>query len=125
MSTKSGQTHLSEYIDYLKGSVATTLREGAANSSIATMNTPAADRTPVDLNIVVTRAAGQTFDLYLNLRATGGGSGGAPGTGDVAALLVFPDLPPGFGVRSCQGFSTGLAVPTARSSWGSLKLSYR
>lgn len=119
------RVHLSEYIDYLKGRVVTTLREGASNSSTATMSTPAADRTPVDLNIVVTRAAGQTLDLYLVLQATGGGSGGAPGIGDVAAQLAFPDLPPGFGVRSCQGFSTGLAVPTARTSWGSLKLSYR
>ena len=41
-----------------------------------------------------------------------------------AGVLTFANLPPGYSIQSCQGY-TGTPVPVARRTWGAIKQLYR
>jgi hypothetical protein len=75
------------------------------------------------IEVPITRAPGESFAqsmstytrvLYL-------------ANGLIEAQLEFSDLPSGYAVDSCQGFQSmgDPPTPTARSSWGTLKVGYR
>ena len=74
------------------------------------------------LILTLVRSVGEPFLLTYALSANGSGSGaGAQANG----TLTFADLPPGYGVTSCQGYAAGVVVPTQAVSWGRLKSLYR
>ena len=101
---------------YAGGSV--TLREGASNTS---PSSPFPGSSTIGITIQV--SPGSSFDLYIEGGAGGGFSG--QGTAAVDAWLGFPDLPPGYLLTSCQGFTAGIPVPVRATSWGQLKNIYR
>lgn len=75
-----------------------------------------------DLSIPIQVRVGETFDLTVTSRAWGAGRFTSA---ELTGTLSFLDIPPGHWVISCQGFSTGPAVPNRVSTWGSLKVGYR
>src|SRR5262249_33847807 len=77
-----------------------------------------------DLSIPLSRLPGATFDLWMEAAATTGDAHGG-GTAGSSMTLSFPDLPPGYVIVSCQGYTTGLATPARAISWGHLKSIYR
>jgi hypothetical protein len=79
---------------------------------------------PVDrtLSVVLNHVVGDSFDLTYTLSTTGFARFGAS---NLTGVLSFTNLPPGYGIASCQGFSTGVVVPTRPASWGTLKIHYR
>lgn len=94
------------------------IREGASNAS--PLATPGG---PSTVGITITAPPGASFDLYMDGRASGGYL--QTGVADVNVWLSFPDLPPGFLLTSCQGFTAGVPVPVRATSWGRLKTVYR
>jgi hypothetical protein len=76
-----------------------------------------------DLSVTITAAAGSTFDLRMDLHVEGTRVWGT--YAGASASLSFPDLPLGYNVTSCQGFSALPIVAASRGSWGSLKARYR
>jgi hypothetical protein len=91
-----------------------TIREGDSNTSRGSK--PA----PFDtVWVTITRSPGNSFDLYV------GASTGGTGFGTLSASLSFPDLPPGYGVQSCQGFFAGTPVQARVTNWGRLRARYR
>jgi hypothetical protein len=71
------------------------------------------------LEIPLTHAVNEPFDLTMALHSQGGFS-----TGILDAKLSFI-MPDGYAIVSCQGFAGSGATPVAASSWGKLKLRYR
>ena len=72
---------------------------------------------PLTLPLVV--AVGVPFEVRWQVRGTAGANNGE----ESFAFFSF-DLPPGYAIESCQGYSTG-AVPAERTSWGNVKDRYR
>lgn len=102
------------------------IREGASNSASSEEATPVdCGETVVDLDVNITRAPGETFDLYLTAQARADLAAGIPGEGVAFMTLSFPGLPAGFSVVSCQGFSAGQPVAAQPTTWGTLKAIYR
>ncbi len=112
----SAVIHVDTYV-FGFGSGGATIREGASNTS---PNGSVIGGGSITVGITVTVLSGSSFDLYLE-----GGAGGAGGGASMGALLEFPDLPPGYVLQSCQGFSTIGAVPARPLTWGHLKTLYR
>lgn len=75
------------------------------------------------VSVPIQVSPGSPFDLYVEGYAFGGGGGS--GGASVGAWLSFPDLPPGYLLTSCQGFTAGIPVPVRATSWGRLKTVYR
>lgn len=118
--TFTAQGHLA--VDYVcpGGYAYGAIQEGASNLASASWNLECSQHV-VDLRIAITRAVGTTFGLSLLLNAQGHNGGRAT----MSESLSFPDLPPGYAITSCQGFSTVRAVPVRSRSWGTLKTHYR
>lgn len=84
-----------------------------------------------DLLVPMTRAVGEPFALRMQVNAEG--TPQPDNARDVSysryasavGYLAFPDLPAGYRVSSCQGYSGNVVVPAARTSWGQLKTHYR
>jgi len=74
------------------------------------------------LALDVPAVSGQPFSLQFRVLVA---AGGFNGDGFVGANFSFSGLPPGSAVVSCNGYDSGQAVPTKRSSWGALKSHYR
>jgi len=70
----------------------------------------------------ITMVAGTPVVIDFRLRGarSPGGSHGSSGDG----VISFSDLPPGAGIRSCQGYA-GAPTPARPMSWGALKTIYR
>lgn len=75
-----------------------------------------------DVSMPLTVTAGQLFPLTFTQSAS---AIGTMYNGFVTASFAFTGLPPGASVISCNGYTSGSAVPTRRSSWGVLKSHYR
>lgn len=71
------------------------------------------------LEIPLTHAVGDPFDVTFALHSQGGFSSG------IADGTISFIMPPGYSIASCQGFGGSGATAAARSTWGSLKLRYR
>jgi hypothetical protein len=74
------------------------------------------------LSLPLNHPVGEAFELTYQVNTSGSGSGS---NGQVQGTLFFPDAPPGYGVVSCQGYSSGAVVSTRPLSWGRLKALYR
>lgn len=73
----------------------------------------------------VSWAIGQTIRIRVqSIGSAGTGLNGLSLSGTSTTALLFPNLPPGYSVHSCYGYGQGV-VPTARPSWGRLKVAYR
>lgn len=110
------------------GSADASIREGASNIASASAQgfQNCQGGQSYDIGVAITLAPGSTFDLYLTIDAHASGSFFGPaGDGHANLSLSFPDLPAGYYVVSCQGFSSGQVTPTRRTSWGQLKALYR
>jgi len=53
------------------------------------------------------------------------GCGAGSASASVGGQLTILDLPPGYVLLSCQGFSAGGATPARSESWGRVKIRYR
>ena len=73
------------------------------------------------LTLPTSHFVGESFELTYQVSAAGNGSSNGDAMGD----LSFPDLPLGYGIVSCQGYSAGAVVPTRAVTWGGLKVRYR
>jgi hypothetical protein len=71
------------------------------------------------LEIPLTHAVGEPFDVLMALHTQGGFS-----TGILNGKLSFI-MPPGYAIASCSGFAGSGATAAAKGTWGSLKLRYR
>ena len=94
------------------------IREGASNTS---PNSTAGG--PPTVGITITANPGSSFDLYMDGRVSGGYL--QTGVAAMNAWLNFPDIPPGYLLTSCQGFTADIPVPVRATSWGRLKTVYR
>jgi hypothetical protein len=72
------------------------------------------------LSLPLTRNAGTFFPLGYTLAANG-----VFGGGNLTGQFRFTGLPPGSSIISCQGYRQDAPVPVQRTSWGTLKVSYR
>lgn len=72
--------------------------------------------TTLTLPLAVT--VGDPFEVRWHVRGTAGSNNGE----EIFAQFFF-DLPPGYAIESCQGYSTG-AVPAGPTSWGRIKARY-
>ena len=101
-----------------------TIREGTSNSASASEHVLSDYIT--DLDVPVSRLPGATFDLSLEGYAeAANGYGGCGSDARTYMTLMFPDLPPGYSVESCQGFISGQIVAGGRTTWGQIKSLYR
>jgi len=92
---------------------------GAGVSSYYGNSIASLDET-VSLQLV--HLVGEPFELTYQ---AGGYGKGVASQGSLWLALSFPNLPPGYGVASCQGYSIGVVVPTLSRSWGQVKSRYR
>jgi hypothetical protein len=99
---------------------------GAGSQTVESPTSFAFGRTSA-VNIRVTAIDGTPFLLRMgagcgtSLNGCGAGSASAP----VGGQLTIHDLPPGYVLLSCQGFSAGGATPGRSESWGGVKIRYR
>ena len=93
--------------------------EGLEDDAIVNPGDPAVtfDR---EHDVVVTRPAGTTFDLYTQWR----GGGGSNSRVWMRATVEILDLPPDARLVSCRGLGD-VPTPTRTVSWGALKQRYR
>jgi hypothetical protein len=97
------------------------LGEGASPPVVAEITAAGYSTFDRTVTLKLTHRVGEPFELaYLadGYGASCYASGGLTGT------LTFPGLPSGYGLTSCQGFSTGV-VPTRPLTWGQMKIRYR
>jgi hypothetical protein len=80
---------------------------------------------PLYIDYGITCSPGDTFDLEMGATAYSSTPLPFQSIGSATMTLSFPDLPAGYAVVSCQGFTTGQPVPASVTSWGHLKLVYR
>ena len=73
------------------------------------------------LSLQLLHPVGEPFDLIYTASGTGCGFS----RGSLSASLIFFNLPPGYVVTSCQGYSTPGVVPVLKPTWGQVKLQYR
>ena len=114
------------------GHVHAVLREGA-NAAEIWRGTDGSYSGSYDdaLELTITRAPGEAFDLAFLLAAIADGQAdlsddrGSNRTAVADATLSFPDLPEGWSIVSCQGFQAGQIVPTRHSTWGRVKTAHR
>jgi len=66
-----------------------------------------------------------TGNAPIGLVIEGAGNGNFNATSSGTLDFSFVDLPPGWGVTSCNGYRQEPAVPALPRSWGSLKAAYR
>lgn len=100
------------------------LREGDSNSQsyVGTRDEPRS----TTLSIAISRRVGESFDLFIFLRAsTAGITVLGTESANISGSLSFADLPEGYAVVSCQGYVSEPAVPARTTSWGRLKAIYR
>ena len=89
----------------------------ACTSSIANPPCESCDgNATLTLPLVV--SVGTPFDVRWQVRGSAGYNNGQ----EIYAGFSF-DLPPGYAIESCQGYSSG-AVPAERASWGRIKARY-
>lgn len=122
--TFTAQAHVDLTIgcDGAPPSASASIREGASN--VAEVSRQQCGSVATDIGITIACQAGATFDLYMKVAAQAG-EFNSGGQADARMSLTFPDLPAGYSVVSCQGYSPGPVVPTRRASWGTLKAHYR
>jgi len=70
------------------------------------------------MTLALAKLPGEVFPLSILLSVFG------TETGTVDGTFQFTGLPPGYSIRSCQGFG-GPPVPALPVSWGGLKATYR
>jgi len=75
-----------------------------------------------ELALPIRHFVGESFELTYTASASGYG---LQSTASISGQFSFADLPPGYGVSSCQGFSGGPVVALAPTSWGKVKIRYR
>lgn len=84
-----------------------------------------------DLQIELTHAVGDSFDLriYANANADFDGSFqydiDSNRSARIEGQLMVLGLPEGYAIVSCRGFQAGTLVPVRNGSWGRLKSMYR
>jgi len=71
------------------------------------------------LYVPLHRLPGESFRIHAGISIS---SPGIP-SADIRARLEFVDVPAGWTIASCQGYS--LPTPTASSTWGQMKARYR
>jgi len=74
------------------------------------------------LSLTLRHAVGEEFVLRSDANA--GTFGGTGSHAFVEGILSFANLPPGYGIVSCQNYSGGI-TPALPTTWGALKLRYR
>jgi hypothetical protein len=80
--------------------------------------------TVVTIEIPLSHAVGEEFELLYQLRA--GASGGEEGgVASIEATLAFRDLPGGASIVSCQGYPQDAPVQIRQATWGQVKSTYR
>lgn len=104
--------------------------EGASNVSTVLLDEEAVGWQGSSV-LTLTRAPGESFELSMR-SSVWASSTWVTATdhcvlrvGEISANLSFPDLPPGYGIVSCQGFRSGTSVPVNRPTWGQIKTLYR
>ena len=103
------------------GARARFLVDGEASETAEYCNSSTCTNDRRILERTVERAVGEVFELSVLCQIWGWEGGG----GYVATALSFLDLPSGTGIRSCRGFQQDAPVEALRTSWGSLKSTYR
>jgi hypothetical protein len=74
-----------------------------------------------DLPLTISPTPGVPFYLTIVFDIGGSCRSGA----QASAALRFDNVPPGYTIQSCKGYTQGQPVPVRQASWGSLKLHYR
>lgn len=76
------------------------------------------------LTLPLNEPIGRPFTLLWNAQASSGNWDLLVGSADGAITITF-DLPPGVGVVSCGGYSSGMVTSAQRQTWGAVKSHYR
>jgi hypothetical protein len=121
--TFEARLELDGYVSASSG-FAASLRSGTAFDSLSVYASssegPSWITVDTDLVIPVTAEPGSKFDVGVYLRSSAGWVQ-TYGRLNVIGVLNFGQLPPGFSIRSCQGFTQEAPIPVVARSWSLIK----